>query len=128
MIYSNNEDDQYAVKYFKDIGTGRIPVREYIRSVPVKDRVKIYKYIEYLRDNKGVLDEPYPRHIRGKIRELRVDFADNRHRILYFTFVGRKIVLLHAFRKNTVKTPESEIIEAEKCLIQVINNQHHYAD
>jgi len=94
----------------------------------VKDRVKIFKYIELLRQNQGILDEPYSKHIRGKIRELRVDFANNRHRIFYFTFVGRNIILLHAFRKNTSKTPESDIIKAEYNLNQVIINPESYVN
>ena len=126
MIY--NDSEVYKVKYFTDKRTGRTPVRDYIDDAPVKDRSKIFKYIEYLRQSKGVLDEPYSKHIRGKIRELRVDFANNRHRIFYFTFVGQNIILLHAFRKNTAKTPESEIIKAENNLNQVINNQELYVD
>lgn len=126
MIYNNSEE--YKIKYFTDKRTGRNPVREYINKAPAKDQAKIFKYIEYLRQNKGVLGEPYSKHIRGKIRELKVDFANNRHRIFYFTFVGRNIILLHAFRKTTAKTPESEIIKAENNLNQVINNQESYVD
>src|ERR1044072_7221603 len=120
MIY--NDSEEYKVRYFTDKRTGRTPVRDYINQAPVKDRAKIFKYIEYLRQNRGVLDEPYAKHIRGKIRELRVDFANNRHRIFYFTFIDRNSIMLHAFRKNTAKTPESEIIKAEKNLNQIINN------
>lgn len=100
---------EYKVVYFTDIKTGHTPVREYINLTSTKDQAKIFKYIEYLRQHDGVLDEPYSKHIRGKIRELRVDFARSRHRIFYFTFVGKNIVLLHAFRNNTTKTPEREI-------------------
>jgi phage-related protein len=128
MIYHDAEEDKYTVGYFKDKRTGRIPVKDYIKETPHKDRSKILKYIEFLRKSNGILDEPYSRHIRGKVRELRVDFADNRHRIFYFTFIGRNIVFLHAFRKNTAKTPESEIIKAENNLNQVINSQESYVD
>lgn len=55
---------------------------------------------------------PYDKHIRDKIRELRVDFGKNRHRIFFFTFVGKTIILLHAFLKHTDKTPEAEITKA----------------
>jgi len=43
---------------------------------------------------------------------LRVEFAQNRHRIFYITVEGRKIILLHAFLKKTPKTPEQEIVRA----------------
>jgi phage-related protein len=124
MIY--NENEEYKIKFFRDIRTGRISVQEYIDQLSEKDQLKILKYIEYLRASKGILDEPYSKHIRGKIRELRVDFARNRHRIFYFTFIGRNIILLHAFQKNSPKTPESEILKAETNFNQVINNQKLY--
>jgi len=84
------------------------------------------KYIEFLREHKGVLDEPYSRHIKGKIRELRVDFARNRHRVFYFVFVKRTIILLHAFLKTTAKTPISEIKKAQERYQDVIKNKQLY--
>jgi phage-related protein len=85
------------------------------------------KYIEFLRENRGHLDEPYSKHIKGKIRELRVDFGKNRHRILYFAFVEKTIILLHAFLKTTAKTPVSEIKKAENNYQNVLNNPKIYA-
>ena len=119
MIY--NEAEEYKIKMLEE-------VRDYIDQVSEKDRSKITKYIEYLRVNKGVLDEPYSKHIRDKIRELRVDFSKNHHRIFYFTFINKNIVLLHAFLKNTARAPESEIIRAERNLIKVLNSKESYED
>ena len=89
---------------------------------------KVLKYIEFLRERKGVLDEPYSKHIRGKLRELRVDFSKNRHRIFYFTFVDKNIILLHAFLKNSAQIPEAEIIKAESNLNRIINNEALYVE
>lgn len=61
--------EEYKVKFFYDPDTGRVPVREYLEEVSDKERAKILKYIEFLREHKGVLDEPYTKHIRDKIRE-----------------------------------------------------------
>lgn len=77
MIY--NENNKYRTKFYKDSRSGKSPVLEYIDKVRPKQKAKILKYIEFLRQNRGYLDEPYSRHIRGKIRELRVDFARKRH-------------------------------------------------
>lgn len=117
---------EYRVKYYVDSRTGRSPVYEYIVNLGVKERAKIEKYIEFLRKHDGVLDEPYTKHIKGKIRELRVDFASQRHRIFYFTFVGQTIILLHAFLKKTQKTPSNEIKRAEERYINVLNNRRIY--
>ncbi len=122
MIYNNIE---YKVSFYKD-KKGKSSVLEYIYKLPKKERSKIHKYIELLRVNKGILDEPYSKHIKGKIRELRVDFGKNRHRIFYFTFIGKNIVFLHAFLKKTPKTPEHEIKKAEDMYLNIINNLRSY--
>lgn len=116
----------YKVTFFCDQMTGRIPVQEYLDNVTIKERAKILKYIEFLRQHNGVLDEPYTKHIRNKIRELRVDFGKNRHRIFFFTFVDKNIILLHAFHKTTAQTPEAEISRAINNYQQVIINPRFY--
>lgn len=107
-----NHPSEYKVYYYQNSRTQRAPVLEYIQKIPIKDRAKIAAYITLLRDWNGRLDEPYSRYIRSGIRELRVDFARNRHRVFYITVEGKKIILLHAFLKKTPKTPEQEITRA----------------
>ena len=125
MIY-NRDATEYKVKFYKDVKTGRSPVLEYIEGLSNKEKAKALKYIEFLRIHKGYLEEPYSKHIKGKIRELRVDFAKNRHRILYFIFIKKTIVLLHAFLKKTAKIPVSEIKRAEENYYKVLKTQKIY--
>lgn len=117
---------EYKIKFFADPDSGRIPVKTYLDNASVKERAKILKYIEFLREHQGILDEPYAKHIRGKIRELRVDFSKNRHRIFFFTFIGKNIILLHAFLKKTSQTPEAEITKAVNNYQKVLNNPKLY--
>ncbi|NCO25089.1 MAG: addiction module toxin RelE [Candidatus Nealsonbacteria bacterium CG18_big_fil_WC_8_21_14_2_50_37_10] len=125
MIYCESTIE-YSVKFYKDIKTGQSPTLEYIEGLRDKEGAKVFKYIEFLRINKGYLDEPYSRHIKGKIRELRVDFGRNRHRIFYFIFVKKTIILLHAFLKKTTKTPISELKKAEENCQNVLKNPKIY--
>ena len=120
MIYT-----EYEVKFYRGL-EGDSPVFEYIDALPDKEKTKILKYIEFLREHEGILDEPYSKHIKGKIRELRVDFSRNRHRIFYFTFVKRNIILLHAFLKKTEKTPVSEIKKAEENYEDALRSPKYY--
>ncbi len=122
MIYNSQE---YKVKFYVNTN-GTVPVREYIDGLTDKEKAKVLKYIEFLREREGVLDEPYAKHIEGKIRELRVDFGKNRHRIFYFTFINKNIILLHAFLKKTPKTPITEIEKAKKYSRQVLDNKKIY--
>jgi len=122
MISSNKE---YGVYFFKNFDN-KSPVLDFIDRLNKKEQAKITKYIEFLRQHCGILDEPYSKHIKGKIRELRVDFSSNKYRIFYFTFVEQNIILLHAFSKKTDKTPLSEIKIAEENYNCVLNNPKIY--
>lgn len=122
MIYNN----EYKITFYSAIGSDYCPVKEYINNLSEKDKAKVLTYIEFLRKNKGILDQPYSKHIRGKIRELIIDFSRRRHRIFYFTFIGKNIILLHAFLKHTAKTPEREINKAENNYNDVLLHQEIY--
>ena len=119
-------NDNYKVKFYENNNTQENPVLNYIEKLRAKEQQKILKHIEVLRENDGYLDEPYARHIKGKIRELRIGFSHNKHRIFYFILTGRKIILLHAFLKKTQKTPMSEIKSAENNYYDTLNNKKFY--
>jgi len=123
MIYNNSK---YKVKFYKNIETNHSPALEYINNLPIKYKAKVLKYIDFLRENKGYLDEPYSRHIKGKIRELRVDFSKNKHRIFYFVFVKKTIILLHAFLKKRSKTHQFDIKKAEQNYRMILANKKIY--
>ena len=116
----------YTLHYYIDNKTGEKPAQDFIKTLPEKTRLKIFKYLLFLRDSNGYLDEPYSRHIVGKIRELRVDFSSIRHRLFYFTFIGKKIIILHGFIKKTNKTPPKEIERAVVYYDNLITNQNLY--
>lgn len=125
MIYTENTRE-YRVRFYHDTRTGESPVLEYIKELSEKEEAKVVKYIEFLRVNEDYLNEPYSKHIKGKIRELRVDFGRSRHRIFYFTFMKKIIVLLHAFLKNTARTPDKEIQKAQENYQEVLRNPKIY--
>lgn len=103
----------WEVEVYRD-RSGREPAREFLDGLPVGTRARIVKLIDLLSESGVLLKEPYTRHNRGKLRELRVKDSLGHIRVLYFTFTGRRFVLLHGFAKKTGKTPEREIDLAEK--------------
>ena len=79
-------------------------VEKYLDSLSKKERDKSLAFMELLEEHDGVLDEPYSKHLRPKIRELIVNLGKADHRFLY-TLLPEKIILyLVAFRKKTRKT------------------------
>jgi phage-related protein len=55
------------------------------------------------------LNEPYVKHLEGKLWELRVKGRDGIARAIYVTALGRRVVIVRAFVKKTQQTPRSEI-------------------
>lgn len=86
-------------------------------------RAKAIKLIDLLSEYGVLLKEPYTKQLRGKIRELRIKDSQGAVRILYFTFTGKRFILLHGFIKKTDKTPEREIEIAEKRMNDFIHRQ-----
>jgi len=117
------EKNEYRVYYYIDSQNKKSPVESYIKNLPQRDKAKVFRYINFLQEKQASLGEPYTRHIIDKIRELKVDFGKNRHRIFYFTFIEKKIILLHAFFKKTQKTPIKEKNKAKYNYQDFINNQ-----
>nr|HRJ40338.1 type II toxin-antitoxin system RelE/ParE family toxin [Caldilineaceae bacterium] len=59
---------------------------------------------------------PHAKHIGGKLWELR----PGANRFFYFAYIGRRFVILHAYRKQSQKTPPQELALAERRLAEVL--------
>jgi phage-related protein len=103
----------WEIEFYKD-KNGKEPLAEFLDDLPIKTKARVVKLIDLLAEQGVLLKEPYTRQIRGKLRELRIKDNLGHIRVLYFTFTGRRFVLLHGFLKKTDKTPEREIELAEK--------------
>lgn len=53
--------------------------------------------------------EPYVKHLEGALWEMRLKGRDGIARAAYVTATGRRVVVVHVFRKKTEKTPRREI-------------------
>ena len=101
---------------------GTEPVKEFLMKLNISTRRKIFSYLDILEE-KGLLPYPYSRKIEGtrKLRELRIEFASNIYRILYFLYTGKQIILLHGFTKKTQKMPLKELATAQRRLKDFLN-------
>ena len=105
------ENLEYEVVFYMR-GSGECLMDEFLDSLPLKVRAKLMKWIEKLEAEGPNLPRPYADVIRGKIRELRLQFGSNQYRCLYF-FDGKRIIMTHAFMKKTDRVPEGEIAYAK---------------
>lgn len=99
---------------------GSEPVRAVIENLQPRERVPIANRIMWLNQVEGeapTLPFPQVSHVRGSIRELRVEGPSrNLFRIL-FAQSGTLFILLHIFRKTSSRTPEVAIRVAEARLL-----------
>ena len=81
---------------------GRKPALENIEGQTATDRAGIARHLELLQALGVRISDPYVKH------------RPQPHRLIYFMFAGRRIVILHAFQKKSRKTRRSDIDIARK--------------
>lgn len=104
--------DFEIISYTKEDGS--TPTLEFIKSQPKKMQAKILMEIELLEEYGNELEGKYTKHLDDGIFELRIKFASDITRILYFFHIGKRIILTNGFVKKTQKTPVREINLAKK--------------
>ena len=112
----------FDVEFYAD-KNGEEPVKALILSLRAKgktskaDRIraeKILTYIRVLQEYGTRAGEPYMKHIGDALWELR----PLRDRIFFFYFTNNTFVLLHHFVKKTQKTPQKEIEQARRNMLE----------
>lgn len=98
---------------FYDLPNGKEPAKEFLEGLDVKMQAKMIRTIALLQQNGTALREPYSKPLDDGIFELRAKVGSDISRVLYFFFVGRKIVLTNGFIKKAQKTPPGEIEKAK---------------
>jgi len=96
-----------VIAYEKE--NGEVPVEDFLNSLDVKMRAKMFGMIGLLQEKGNQLREPYSKHLDDGIFELRCKVGSNITRVLYFFYYKGQIILTNGFVKKTQKTPPSEI-------------------
>jgi len=81
-----------------------------LEALPADMRAR-FVHIARLIEEFGLerVHEPHVKHLRGSLREMRLTGRDGISRALYVTAVGRRVVVVRVFIKNTQGTPNREI-------------------
>ena len=107
---------QYTVEYV-ELETGKKPFEEFVLSLPIHERAKVFETINYfveLKNHHLPIKENLSKHLNDGIFELRTSLPDTIARSLYFYQQGAKIIITHGFIKETQKTPNKEIKKAKE--------------
>ena len=103
---------KYQVIFFEK-ENGEIPAEAFINALDVKMAARIYRLLIMVANNGPELREPHSKHLEDGIFELRAKVGSNITRVLYFFFVGRRVIITNGFVKKTQKTPKAEIEKAK---------------
>ena len=113
---------QWIVNYYTD-KRGEQPVKEWIKSLDRKLRLKVYRSFELLEEFNLNLKSPYVKPLEDKLYELRIKDPKGIYRIIYFAHTGREFIMLNGFTKKTQKTPKKEIELAKIRMKEVLDNE-----
>lgn len=113
----------YTVIFFEE--NGENPVKEFLKDLQVKVRIKLEVDINFLGDKEpNVLSKSkhYSKMTNTELWEIKRKYEKNAYRIFYF-YHGKYIILLHGFIKKTDKTPKGHIKIAEKRMGEFLKNE-----
>ena len=94
----------------------KVAMIDFLDSLSIKERAKIFAYIEKLVELKSSgmqLKENLSKHLEDGIFELRVSFENRISRSFYFYEAERQIIFTHGFVKKEQRTPKNEIEKAK---------------
>jgi hypothetical protein len=98
---------------------------EWLEALPASEFGRAEFYIDLLADRGPLLDQPYTRQLRGKLRELRfyVGARGDAVRVSYWIAPGRRIILLTVFRKQR-RQERAEVERGYKAMQRCIEESH----
>ena len=104
--------------YFYEDHRGKSPVLDFINGLSPMDRARINNGLRLLEEFGIDLGMPHARRIEGRLWELR----PGGNRLFYFLYMERRFVILHGFRKQSMKTPEKEIATALRRMKEILED------
>lgn len=88
---------------------GQSPVKEFIENQSSRNQAKIYAEFDDLVEFGLMPRGEKLKHLEGKLWELRFSGESTQFRFIYFSYNGKRIVILHGFHKKSRKTPKREL-------------------
>lgn len=102
----NGPEPILSVAFFRT-ASGNEPVREWLKSLPRKERRAIGEDIKTVQFG-WPLGMPLVRKLDKGLWELRARLPDRIARVIFTTGAGR-MILLHCFIKKSQKTPQEDL-------------------
>lgn len=108
----------WQILFYED-RRGKSSVLDFINDLSAKNRAKVNMAFNLLAEFGTKLGMPHAKRIEGRLWELRP--GDNR--LFYFLHLENRFVVLHGFRKQSMKTPEKEIATALRRMNELLDEE-----
>jgi len=95
---------EWQVEFYTD-KNGKKPVIEWLKTLDVKIKAKIFRNLTLLEKFGLDVKEPFVKPLENKLYEVRAKDSKGIYRVIYFAHTGKRFMLLHGFVKKTQKTP-----------------------
>lgn len=105
---------------FYETASGRSPVTKFIDDQPLRDQAVIIAVVNSIEEDGLQAKGATFRQLDGKLWEVKIKAPSGGYRLLYVMLSANSMMLLHAFKKKTQKTPLSELAVARKRLAEVL--------
>jgi phage-related protein len=105
--------------FYYETPRGECPVQEFLQSLSLGERAKCLAYMDLLEEQPLHIPANIAKQVEGKLWELRPEASGVEMRLLYFFFVERQIVFVHALKKKRQALERGDIELALKRMAEV---------
>jgi phage-related protein len=102
---------------------GEMPVLDFLNGLSSKEASKCFTYIDMLVEHGNQLPSNFVKHLQDGLWELRPEFGGQEFRLFYFVVLDDSIVMLHAIKKKSQRTPQRDVALALKRMKEVKPNE-----
>lgn len=92
-------EDKFNIEFYTK-ANGEKPAKQFLLNQDQKMKAKLLRLLELMEDYGPALREPYSKALNDGIFELRCKAGSDISRVLYFFYVGNRIILTNGFVKK----------------------------
>ena len=104
----------HEIQFYKD-EKGNSPIKDFLEKLDSKQARKITWVLNLIEEHENIPKIYLKKMVNtNDIWEVRIQSGNNAYRLMCFRFKDKIIVLTNGFQKKSQKTPQNEILLAEK--------------
>jgi phage-related protein len=111
---------------FYETKSGRNKVLDFISKLSNQDQARIFGSLKSVEEQGLDSNRVQFRQINGKLWEIKIKTQTSGYRFFYVCLNSFKLVLLHAYKKQSQKAPAKELELAERRMKEVFENESYY--